>query len=76
MNKLGSYISKLMTTVLDTENDEFVKELALDCTCLICSNSSEVNFCACFTAITFIILNYLLFLYTYIEIRKTHHQCQ
>ena len=30
MNKLGSYISKLMTTVLDTENDEFVKELALE----------------------------------------------
>ena len=29
MNKLGSYITKLMTTVLDTENDEFVKDLAL-----------------------------------------------
>ena len=28
-NKLGSYISKLMTTVLDKEQDEFVKELAL-----------------------------------------------
>ena len=29
MNKLGSYITKLMTTVLDSENDEFVKDLAL-----------------------------------------------
>ena len=29
MNKLGSYISKLMTTILDTEQEEFVKELAL-----------------------------------------------
>ena len=29
MNKLGNYITKLMTTVLDTENDEFVKDLAL-----------------------------------------------
>jgi hypothetical protein len=29
MNKLGNYITKLMTTVLDTENDEFVRDLAL-----------------------------------------------
>ena len=29
MNKLGSYITKLMTTVLDTEQEEFVKDLAL-----------------------------------------------
>ena len=29
MNKLGSYISKLMTTILDAEQEEFVKELAL-----------------------------------------------
>ncbi len=29
MNKLGSYISKLMTTILDKEQDEFVIELAL-----------------------------------------------
>ena len=29
MNKIGSYITKLMTTVLDTEQEEFVKELAL-----------------------------------------------
>ena len=29
MNKLGSYISKLMTTVLDSEQEEFVKKLAL-----------------------------------------------
>ena len=29
MNKLGSYITKLMTTVLDSEQDEFVRELAL-----------------------------------------------
>ena len=29
MNKLGSYISKLMTTVLDSEQEEFVRELAL-----------------------------------------------
>ena len=29
MNKLGSYITKLMTTVLDTEQEDFVRELAL-----------------------------------------------
>ena len=29
MNKLGSYITKLMTTVLDKEQEEFVVELAL-----------------------------------------------
>ena len=29
MNKLGNYITKLMTTVLDTEQEEFVRELAL-----------------------------------------------
>ena len=29
MNKLGSYITKLMTTVLDSEQEEFVKNLAL-----------------------------------------------
>ena len=29
MNKLGSYITKLMTTVLDSEQEEFVKTLAL-----------------------------------------------
>ena len=29
MNKLGGYITKLMTTVLDSEQEEFVKELAL-----------------------------------------------
>ena len=29
MNKLGSYITKLMTTVIDKEQEEFVKELAL-----------------------------------------------
>ena len=29
MNKLGSYISKLMTTVLDNEQVQFVKDLAL-----------------------------------------------
>ena len=29
MNKLGSYITKLMTTVLDTEQEQFVRELAL-----------------------------------------------
>ena len=29
MNKLGSYITKLMTTVLDMEQEQFVKELAL-----------------------------------------------
>ena len=28
-NKLGPYIQKLMTTVLDNKEDEFVKELAL-----------------------------------------------
>ena len=29
MNKLGSYITKLMTTVLDNEQEQFVRELAL-----------------------------------------------
>ena len=29
MNKLGSYITKLMMTVLDKEQEEFVIELAL-----------------------------------------------
>ena len=29
MDKLGSYISKLMITVLDKEQEEFVKDLAL-----------------------------------------------
>ena len=28
-DKLGSYIQKLMTTVIDNKEDEFVKELAL-----------------------------------------------
>ena len=28
MNKLGSYITKLMTTILDKEQDEFVIDLA------------------------------------------------
>ena len=29
MNKLGNYITKLMTTVLDNEQEQFVKDLAL-----------------------------------------------
>ena len=29
MNKLGNYITKLMTTVLDSEQEEIVRELAL-----------------------------------------------
>ena len=29
MNKLGNYITKLMTTILDKEQEEFVIELAL-----------------------------------------------
>ena len=29
MNKLGNYISKLMTTVIDEEQEQFVKDLAL-----------------------------------------------
>ena len=29
MNKLGSYISRLMTTVIDKEQEQFVKDLAL-----------------------------------------------
>ena len=29
INKLGSYITKLMTTILDSEQEEFVKTLAL-----------------------------------------------
>ena len=28
-NKLGTYITKLMTTVLDTQGDQFVRELAM-----------------------------------------------
>ena len=28
-NKLGSYISRLMTTVLDKEQEQFVRDLAL-----------------------------------------------
>jgi hypothetical protein len=28
-NKLGPYIQKLMTTVMDNQEDEFVKELAM-----------------------------------------------
>ena len=27
-NKLGSYVTKLMTTIVDKESDEFVKDLA------------------------------------------------
>ena len=29
MDKLGSYITKLMTTVLDSEQEQFVRDLAL-----------------------------------------------
>jgi len=29
MNKLGSYITKLMTTVLESKQEQFVKDLAL-----------------------------------------------
>ena len=29
MNKLGGYITKLMTTVLDSEQEQIVKDLAL-----------------------------------------------
>ena len=29
-NRLGKYISQLMTTVVDKESDDFVKQLALD----------------------------------------------
>ena len=29
MNKLGNYITKLMTTILDSEQEQFVKDLAL-----------------------------------------------
>ena len=28
MNKLGGYITKLMTTILDSEQEQFVKDLA------------------------------------------------
>ena len=30
MNKFGAYISSLMTTVLDSEQEQFVKDLALN----------------------------------------------
>jgi len=29
MNKLGNYITQLMTTIIDSEENQFVKELAL-----------------------------------------------
>ena len=29
MNKLGGYITKLMTTVLDSDQEQFVRELSL-----------------------------------------------
>ena len=29
MNKLGNYITKLMTTVLDSKQEQFVRDLAL-----------------------------------------------
>ena len=29
MNKLGSYITKLITTVIDSEQEQFVRDLAL-----------------------------------------------
>ena len=29
MNKLGQYIEKLMTTILDKEQEEFVRDLAI-----------------------------------------------
>ena len=29
MNKLGSYITKLMTTIIDSEQEQFVIDLAL-----------------------------------------------
>ena len=29
MNKLGNYITKLMTTVIDSEQEQFVRDLAL-----------------------------------------------
>ena len=29
MNKLGNYITQLMTTIIDSEKNQFVKELAL-----------------------------------------------
>ena len=29
MNKFGNYITKLMTTILDAEQEQFVKDLAL-----------------------------------------------
>ena len=28
-NKLGTYVNKLMTTIVDKEQDEFVKDLAI-----------------------------------------------
>jgi hypothetical protein len=30
MNKLGSYITQLMTTIIDSGESQFVKDLALD----------------------------------------------
>ena len=30
IDKLGPYIQKLMTTVMDNQEDDFVKELAMD----------------------------------------------
>ena len=36
MNKLGGYITKLMTTVLDKEQEQFVQDLA-------CSELNRIN---------------------------------
>lgn len=40
-NKLGAYIQKLMTTVMDNQEDDFVKELALTELNRLKSNLSE-----------------------------------
>ena len=40
-NKLGAYIQKLMTTVIDKEQDEFVKNLAISELSRLSTNINE-----------------------------------
>ena len=48
MNKLGNYITQLMTTVIDKEQEQFVKDLALfpliEMNILLEVNVQQLNF--------------------------------
>ena len=43
MDKLGPYIQKLMTTVLDNKEDDFVKELAMSELTRLKVNINDIN---------------------------------